>query len=400
MKSTDKIKRDVLLEIDKIEKRMIELSDLIHDNPEISYEEYKASKWLIEELKKYGFTIERGIAGLKTAFKADFQIGGKKPVICFMVEYDALPGIGHACGHNFSGTASIAASIAVKNVMKKYNIDGVVIALGTPGEELYSGKVPILEAGHFKGVDAAMMVHAFDRNVVHAPFLALDGLDFIFKGKSVHAAGAPHEGINALNAALITFRGIDALRQHVRDDVRIHGIITEGGEAPNIVPEKASIRFYVRAADRLYLNKVTEKVKNCARGAALMTGAKLEISNFEPKVDNLISNPTLSEIFEKNWKGMFGDIKKTIEKPLGSTDVGNVSHVVPTIHPMISIAPEGTILHTKELAEAAGSEKAHEALIKAAKTLAATAIDVLTFPEVKERIRKDFRKIRKIHSVK
>jgi len=320
---------------------------------------------------------------------------GEKPTICFMVEYDALPDIGHACGHHMSGVASVTAAIALSKVMKRHGLGGRVIALGTPGEELYAGKVHLIKVGAFNGVDVAMMVHASDRNVLRCRLLALDALQFNFKGKPAHAAAAPYMGINALNAVLLTFHAIDALRQHVRSDVRIHGIITEGGKAPNIVPEKASARFYIRATERWYLNEVTEKVKNCAKGAALATGASLEITNFEPSLDDMINNPTLCEVFRKNWKRFTTDIIDEKE-PLGSSDVGNVSHVVPTIQPEISIAPEGTVPHTREFAEAGISEKAHQALVVAAKSMAMTAIDILYTPELLEKIKQDFaRTVRK-----
>lgn len=382
MASIAKIKEEVLNEIDRIQNRMIELSNQIHSNPELSLKEFKAAEWLTSELEKYGFKIQKGIASLETAFKAVYQVGErKKPVICLMVEYDALPDLGHACGHHMSGVASVAAAIALSKVAKEYELDGSILALGTPGEELYGGKVSLIKAGIFNGIDVAMMVHAFDRNVLFGPLLALDALQLDFKGKPAHAAAAPHTGINALNAVILTFRNIDALRQHIRPDVRIHGIITEGGKAPNIVPEKASARFYVRSTERWYLDELTEKVKNCARGAALATGAELEISSFEPSMDDMINNPTLSETFKKNWERFTTDILDEVE-PIGSSDVGNVSHVVPTIQPLISIAPDGILPHTREFTEAGVSKKAYQALVVSAKTLAMTAIDLLTTPKI------------------
>ncbi|MEM2961276.1 MAG: M20 family metallopeptidase [Candidatus Bathyarchaeia archaeon] len=389
MISITKLKEEVAEEVNKIRDRMVELSDKIHGNPELSFEEFKASKWLASELEEHGFNVQIGIANLETAFKATYRVAGEKPIICLMVEYDALPDIGHACGHHMSGVASVTAAIALSKVMQRYGLDGSIVALGTPGEELYAGKIPLIKAGAFDGVDAAMMVHAADKNVLRSSLLALDALQFDFKGKPAHASAAPHMGINALNAVLLTFRAIDALRQHVRSDVRIHGIITEGGKAPNIVPEKASARFYVRSTERWYLDEVTEKVKNCARGAALATGASLEIISFEPSMDDMINNTTLCELFRKNWAQFTTDILDQ-EEPLGSSDVGNVSHVVPAIQPEISIAPEGTTPHTREFAEAGISEKAHQAIVIAAKTMSMTAIDLLSIPEIVDKIRQDF----------
>jgi len=395
MASLDELKSQVSEEIDRIRNKMIELSDKIHANPELSYKEFKASKWLTSELEENGFIVHHGIANLKTAFKATWCVMGEEPTICFMVEYDALPDIGHACGHHMSGVASVTAAIALSKVMKRHGLGGRVIALGTPGEELYAGKVHLIKVGAFNGLDVAMMVHASDRNVLQCRLLALDALQFNFKGKPAHAAVAPYMGINALNAVLLTFHAIDALRQHVRSDVRIHGIITEGGKAPNIVPEKASARFYVRSTERWYLNEVTEKVKNCARGAALATGASLKITSFEPSLDDMINNPTLSKVFRKNWERFTTDIIDE-EEPLGSSDVGNVSHVVPTIQPEISIATEGTMPHTRKFAEAGISEKAHQALVIAAKSMAMTAIDIICTPGLIEKIKQDFaRTVRK-----
>ncbi|HHU69227.1 MAG TPA: M20 family metallopeptidase, partial [Thermoanaerobacterales bacterium] len=332
---------------------------------------------------------ERGICGLPTAFKAVYRGKGEGPTVAFLAEYDALVGMGHACGHNLIGPISIGAAIALREVMD--DIAGSIVVFGTPAEETDGAKVMMSEKGVFDSVDAAMMVHPSDKNSVLSSSLAMDAIEFVYTGKAAHAAAVPHEGINALDAVIILFNSINALRQQLKDDVRIHGIISEGGVAPNIIPERAVARFYIRAAERLYVDEVVEKVLSCAKGAALATGAKLSTRNFEVSFDNLITNETLAKAFEKNMKFVgVKDILSTGEGP-GSTDMGNVSHRAPAIHPYIAIAPEGTPGHSKLFLEAAASPTAHDALILAAKSLALTGYDVLTDSKLLEQIKQEFR---------
>lgn len=385
--SVDELKDEVSIEIDRIYEEMVELSDLIHSNPEIRLEEFKAAKWLTGKLEKYGFRVTRGVGGMETAFKAAHSVEGEKPVIAFLAEYDALPGLGHACGHNVSGAASLAAAIGLSAVMDRHHIVGCVLVLGTSAEENYGGKVRLVKEGVFDGVDAAMMVHAYDANAVYPVTLAVDAVQFEFKGRAAHAAAAPHKGINALDAIIQTFNAINALRQHVRDDARIHGIITEGGIAPNIIPERGVARFYIRAEDRKYLDELTERVKNCARGAALATGCELEISHFGPRINDVKVNKVLAETFRKNLQRFVTDIREDVV--LGSTDMGNVSYVVPSIHPLISITDKEMPLHTREFAEAAASRRAHDALRVAAKSLSMTAIDLLRSTKIDE-VKREF----------
>lgn len=383
MSDIKSLKDKVCQQIDYYASRAIEISLKLHANPEISYEEKQAATWLSEELGGQGFEVKKKIAGLETAFAGSFKYGSGGPNVCVMLEYDALPGLGHACGHNIHGVSSLAAAVGLKKVMDEYGVQGTIIALGTPGEELYAGKVPIIQSGFFENVDAAMMVHSYSKNVAYAPCLALDAFKFTFKGKPAHAAAAPHEGINALKAAILTFNGVDALREHVTNDVRIHGVIDEGGEAPNIVPEKAVARFYARAISRSYLNEIKAKMKNCARGGAMMTGAEVDISSFEESQDDLLYNEALCQSYEANWRHLIGEpIESRLNEPIFSTDAGNVSQVVPVIHPLISISDTPVVIHTHEFAAAACSDRAHQAMINGAKVLAATALDVLTSPEL------------------
>ncbi len=369
-----KIKAEKVIEENK--GKMVDLGSEIHENPELSYEEYNSQQLLVEELESQGFSVETGIAGLDTSFRAIYEGSKAEPIICLMVEYDALEDLGHACGHNLSGVASVGAAIAAKEIIESYNLSGSVIALGTPGEELYSGKIPMLEAGVFDEVDVAMMTHMFDRTVIDPTFIAMDGLEFTFHGRSSHAGGAPEKGVNALNGIIQTFENINALRQHVKDGVRIHGIITDGGSAINIVPEESAARFFVRADNREYLDEVVNKVRRCGEGAAVATGTEVEFNIFESN-DDLENNPVLTALFDENIRRYTKDVTGTMEEAIGSTDVGDVSKVVPTIHPMVSITSEGTALHTKEFAKATASQEGFEGMINASKALALTAIDLI-----------------------
>ena len=388
------LKEAVCREVDAYAGTAKKISLDMHAHPEVSYEERQAAQWLSEELAAQGFEVETKIAGLETSFVGRFSQGSAKPVVCLMIEYDALPGLGHACGHNVHGAASLAAAVALKNVLSQTGQAGTVIALGAPGEELYSGKVPIIRSGFFDDVDAALMVHSYDRNIVYPPSLALDALKFIYKGKPAHAAASPEKGVSALKAALLTFHGVDALREFVTGDVRMHGVIDEGGEAPNIVPERSVVRFYTRAARRSYLNEITERVKNCAKGGALMTGAGVDIEVFEESADDILENKTLGQAYLDNWTELVGEpIEWTLPEPIFSTDAGNVSQVVPTIHPLVAISDSPLVAHTHEFAAAAATDRAHEGMIKAAKVLAATAVDLLTSPAMVDRAKEDLKQM-------
>ena len=389
MVDINELKSSAEKNIEELRDRMVGLSNELHENPELSYEEYHAQELLVRELEEEGFAVETGLAGIETSFRASYSAKNPEPTICFMVEYDALEDLGHACGHNLSGAASVGAAAAVKNVIEEYGLTGKIVALGTPGEELHSGKVPMVEAGLFDEMDVAMMVHMFDRTVLDPKFIAMEGIEFKFHGKPSHAAGAPEEGINALNGVIQTFENINALRQHVKDGVRIHGIITDGGSAINIVPESAAAKFFVRADSSEYLEEVAGKVEKCAEGAAVATGAEVEIETFEAN-DDLENNPVLTAIFDENVRRYSEDVIGRTEVSVGSTDAGNVSKVVPTIHPMVSIAPEGTSLHSEEFARASGSEAGFEGMVVAAKALALTALDLLAGDNFLDRARESF----------
>ncbi len=385
--NAEEYKEKVLKKIDLIASDLVKLADYIHDNPELGYQEYKSSKALTHFLEKHGFEVEMPIIGFETAFRATFQGKTSRPKVALLAEYDALPEIGHACGHNLIGTACVGAAIGLTEAVR--DLEGSVEVLGCPAEEVSGAKVDMVKEDVFEDVDFAMSVHPSDKTLLETHSLALDALEFTYHGRASHAAVAPEKGINALNAVIALFNNIDALRQHVRSDVRIHGIITEGGVAPNIVPERAKARFYIRARDRSYLNEIVEKVKNCANAAAIATGAKLDVKNFENSFDNLVSNEKLKAVVKR----YFEEFGEEIEDPpatSGSTDVGNVSHVVPTVNPTIKAVPKGVNPHTKEFTENTKLQLAHDALVRASKVLALSAFEVLRNVELLDAVREDF----------
>jgi amidohydrolase len=380
--------------INKLQDTFYDVSKYIGQNPELGHEEFKACKALTDVLKEQGFTVEIGTCDLPTAFTAVYDSQKPGPSIGFMAEYDALPDLGHACGHNLIGTMSIAAGIGLSKVVAETG--GKIYVYGTPAEETRGGKVTMAEQGIFNHLDVAMMVHPYYCHQKSGRSLAMDAIQFEFFGKSAHAAAAPHEGINALDGVLQTFNSINALRQHVKPDVRIHGVITEGGKAANVVPDYAVAQFYVRASTRAYADEVTDKVKACANGAALATGTKLKISNYEFSYDDMQTNQTLSDVYTKNLISLGVDEQSITEDQgdHGSLDMGNVSQVVPAIHPYIQICDDYFVCHTHEFREAALSEQGREAMILGAKTMALTGYDVLTNQTLLQKIKEEFSAIK------
>jgi len=383
------LRQQVIREIDRLGDRLVEISKAIHSDPELGLQEYKSSELLASELEKNGFVVERKVAGMDTAFKATFKGKEDGPTIALLAEYDALPEIGHACGHNLIGTIALGAGLALSRVMPKLN--GSVMVLGTPDEEGSGGKVTMIESGLFKDVDAVMIVHPSNKTQVVADILAISSVEIKFKGKAAHASSSPEKGINALDAVIQTFNGINALRQHVRSDVRIHGIITDGGKRPNIVPETASAFFFIRAADRRYKEKILRKVKRCAQGAAAATGAKLGFIVRPRALDDMKNNMTMAKLFEKNLKVLGEKVQAPDPKAgKGSTDIGNVSYVVPSIHPSIAIGPKKLAGHSREFAEASVSERGHEAMLIAAKAMALTSVDLFTDEALMKKVKREF----------
>jgi amidohydrolase len=374
-----------------LEAKIIEISDAIHDEPELGYQEHKSSKILSSTLQEFNFSLEKGLAGLPTSFKATVEGKKKGPKIALLAEYDALPEIGHACGHNIIGAAAIGAAIGLRKIMPA--LDGTLMVFGTPAEEGYTenagGKVLMLN--YIKEADVALMIHPSSHYNVNSTSLAREAFRIMFHGLAAHAGVSPEEGINALEGVLLTFQGINALRQHISRDVRIHGIITDGGISPNIVPDYAAIHLYVRAPDLEKLKEIVQKVKNCAIGAASATGTKVEFRKSAETYANIKKNKSLSDAFGSNLQVLGIKVPQREFVSGGSTDFGNVSQVIPSLSAWISIGEDVT-LHSKEASKATASETAHKALIIASKALAYTVIDLFTKPELMRNVLKDFNK--------
>lgn len=382
------MKNKIVREIDKLNTQLCSISDYIGKNPELGMQEYKSAAKLTAILKEHGFKVEMNICGYETAFRAVYDSGKAGAAIAFLAEYDALPEIGHGCGHNMIGTMAVGAGIGLSKVLA--DIGGKVVVLGTPAEESMGAKVIMAEQGVLDDVDAAMIVHPHNKTHASGRSLAMDALQFEFRGRTSHAASAPEMGINALDAVIQTFNGINALRQHLTSDVRIHGIITKGGVAANVVPDYAVAQFYVRAGKRKALTQVVEKVKNCAKAAALATGAQLEISNYEISYDDMNTNQKLSQVFNSNLLSVGEPCINPPTESYGSIDMGNVSYVVPAIHPYIGIGDETIVGHTVEMAAATFTPEAHQALLRGAKAMALTGYDLITDNSLLAEIKTEF----------
>lgn len=381
------LKDSVVRAVDSQKKALIELSLKIFNHPELAFNEVEASNLLKDYLQKQGFEVESGIAGLPTAFRARYGKG--KPRIAFLAEYDALPGLGHGCGHNLIGAIAAGGATASRLAIDKYG--GSVEVIGTPAEEGSGGKVIMLEKGVFSDIDCALLVHPGSRNAPLTGALACITLQVEFFGKEAHAAAKPEEGINALEAMILAFNSINSLRQHMKDSSRIHGIITHGGDAPNVVPGHTAATFLVRAEQDSYLDILGDKVLNCFKGASQATGAKLEYRWEGVRYAALKANKTLAEIFGKNLETLHRTLEPyELRGGFGSTDMGNVSSVVPAIHPSIAIAPKTVSTHSKEFAAAASSEPGFEGLIDGARALAMTAVDLLERPENLQAVKEEF----------
>lgn len=378
--------------LDNNRENFIDISQRIHKNPEIGNEEYFASDLLTKFLEDRDFDIKRDVAGHKTGFIARKKSKhGEFPKIAFLAEYDALPNLGHACGHNIIGAISVAGAVALAELFD--SIPGEIIVYGCPSEEggeNGSSKGSFVRENLFDNVDVAMIIHPSSEHSITKKSLAVNPLDFEFFGKSSHAAGSPENGKNALDALLHFFNGIATLRQHVKPDVKIHGIITHGGDAPNIIPDYTKARFYIRSSTKEGCDEVTSKVEAIAQGAALMTGCTAKISSFQNRVDNLIPTRYFDELYVETMQKLGMDVCVDSKKGMGSTDVGNVSHVIPTIHPNIKICDCDVSGHTHEFAEAAGSLKGDEAVILGGKALALLGLDLIINKDRLDNVKKSF----------
>jgi len=381
--------RKVTQEIEKIESELRDLNETIHAEPELGGEEVKASRAHIQFLQQHGFQVETQYMGIPTAFRATFKSRKPGPAIAYLAEYDALPDIGHGCGHNLLGTVSSGAGAVLSKMLSE--IGGRVIVFGTPAEETNGFKVDMAEKGAFDKIDVAMIAHPDASHCRSGRSLAMDALEFTFTGKTAHAAVKPEAGINALDAAINTFNNINALREHMRPDARVHGYIKEGGIAANIVPERAVARFYVRALTKSYLKPLVEKVKNCAEGASLAAGTRLRIKNYEKSYDNMVTNSALSEAYCRNLMKMgVATIKDSDNDELGSIDAGNVSHKCPTIHPYFAISENRVEKHTREFARATVTPFAYGEMKKTIGALVLTGMAVVNDSGFLEAIKTEF----------
>jgi amidohydrolase len=375
--------------VDRDAAALAKLSRNIHENPELRFEEHKAAAWICELLEQRGFVVDKGLAGMPTSLRARAGKPGRGRV-AILAEYDALPEIGHACGHNLIAAGGVGAFLAAATVAERAG--GEVVLLGTPAEEGGGGKIKLIDAGAFKDVDAAMMFHPFDRDLLAHPALASVWIQLEFKGTPSHAALAPHEGHSALTACLDTFRLIDGQRVHFKDGVRVHGYVTSGGQAVNIIPERAACEFSVRARDLAELARVRAIVERCAKGAAIASHVEVEMAVRQGYRD-MRNNLAMARAFGAHLRGLGRAPRETDDSiGTGSTDMGDVSHVVPSIHPWLAICDEGeTACHEHAFTAAAGSERGMSAALVAAKALAKTAIEVLADDALRAAIRSEWR---------
>lgn len=380
---------------DEIEKHwpaLAALSDYMAARPEVSGEEFESSKRLVEILKNAGFEAEYPFMDMPTAFmarKKGKKAGGR---VALMAEYDALPEIGHACGHNLHGAMSVLAGLGLLPLMDE--LGGELLIAGTPAEETSGGKVAMSDSGVFDGIDLAMMIHSdCGRSSVKYRSLAMDAIEFTFSGQPAHAAHSPWEGRNALNGLQLFFHSLDMLRQHVRPDARIHGVYREGGVAPNIVPERAVGCFYFRAASRAYLDKVMGKVWNCATGCALATDTDVAWKPFEASFKDMLPNSEAEGLLTAIMREDFGLSLEDGEEYQGSSDMGDVSYCCPALQMKLDISDGRKIRpHSREFAEATVTGAAHEALKLGAKILGSGALAVLTDEKLRERLVREFEK--------
>ena len=376
------LKARVFALADEMQPLFEEVCDAVFRHPELGLAETWSSDYLVRMIADQGFSVQKPYCELETAFRAEKGKGG--PKIAFLAEYDALPGYGpakdqtgHACGHNWIAASSFGAAAVLGRLADELGCTAVWI--GTPAEETVGGKVDLVRAGAFDDVDLVLQMHLGDRTELRPHFLAMDSVEFTFEGVATHASNTPERGVNALDACNLTFCGINALRQHITPDARIHGIITQGGVAPNITPSHCVARFYVRAARRDYLNGLTEKVINCARGAELMTGAKMSYRYFENPFDDLNNCAPLLPVMEANLRAAgVEEFRDPEPNSAGSSDIGNVSHVCPTLYiPMETGNTDGSCCHDEAFLAHVNGPEAYRALNRGVKGMAATAVDAL-----------------------
>ncbi len=389
MVSTGQLKEKASTQIDALAEELFDLSRKIQSHPEIAYEEVQAARWVSDVLEKHGFEVQRRVGGVETAFVATTEGGQPGPKIALIAEYDALPVVGHGCGHNLIAAGAVGAAVGLKAVMPR--VGGVLQVFGTPAEECTTepgGKIRLLEADAFEGVDLCLMFHPWTATQLIDSDLAVAVLDLSFEGKAAHAAADPWRGANALDGVLLTYMNINALRQHVKSDVRIHGIVTHGGDAPNVVPEKASARFLVRSVDKEYLHQVVSRVEDCAAGAALATGTTVIVER-HVTIESSLCNRVLESVVKENLQAEGIEFQEGVFIP-GSTDFGNLSQRVPSYWFMLKTHSSGVNWHSRAVAGEAVSDGAHAAMLAGAKVLAMSCIDLFVNPELVRRVQEEF----------
>ena len=368
--------KTIVERIDALADTLLDVSHSIHAHPELAFQERHACELLSTTLNAHDLPTETGVFTLETAFEAQINAVQPGPTVALLAEYDALPGIGHSCGHNLIATAALGATLGLQAVQEQ--LPGKVRLIGTPAEERGGGKELMARAGAFDGVDAAMMMHPAGVNLATMPCICVAEVEVIYHGRSAHASAMPHKGINALDGLLLAYQAISNLRQHIRDSERIHGIVTEGGQAPNIVPDRAAGDFYVRAVNEKALAALKPRVQACFEAGAKASGCEVEVNWANVDYLDLRTNWPLAENFQRHAETLGREFMEWKELGgAGSTDMGNVSHRLPSIHPMLAAAPSNVVIHNPEFAKWAGSEMGDAAALDGAKALALTAADYL-----------------------
>ena len=386
----DRIKDQIGREVETLARDLFAISDFLKANPETAYQEFKACEHLGRFLDKKVFGVQKSVGNVETSFLArPAHCQPSRPCVAFLAEYDALPKIGHGCGHNLIAAASLGAAIVLKQILG--DEAGSVAVVGTPAEEGGGGKVRLAEAGIFDEMDVAMMFHPGQLNIPGKDMLGRIKFKMEFIGRTAHASGSPDRGINALDAMVSAYSSINAIRQHLRPDGRIHGIITHGGDAPNIIPDYAAGLFYVRAGSRSYRDEIFERVNNCVKGAALATGAESKIEIDLPKLDSMKRNAALETAISSNMEALGINIDPD-DGRRGSSDIGNLSHYLPSIHPVLAIVGSDVAGHSVEFCEATTTDRGRETLLNAAKLLAMTALDYLTSADLRKQVADDFKR--------
>jgi len=387
----DALKDLALREVDSLKARIIEVSEAIHANPELGLKEFKASELLTSELEKHGFSVERGIAGMPTAFRATFGARRTGPRLSYLAEYDALPNIGHGCGHNIIATSAVFSAIVLSKQADK--LAGTITVLGTPDEEGSGGKVQIIKAGLLDNVDVAIMSHPWNFTSPWMPSVGIASLTIEFTGKAAHYS-TPQRGVNALDGIVLTLAMLNGLRHGFRNDVVYGYTIDQGGVIPSIIPDRAVARLWIKSTDIRNLNEVVNRVKACAEGIAASIGAQVRVEHQYPLFEESIPNLTLIALVSRNFARLGMQFKPAEETSRSlvyvSTDYGNVSHVVASVCPSTAIGPATLNPHTAEFAAAAGSEAGHDALLRIVKIMAMTGVDLLAEPGNLEAAKEEF----------